>query len=142
MSSALDRLKDLTSKISSYELSRKENLIKLEKLYLSLHVNDKVDSFAELFEFKAINLSGIVLTSENLGAIQEGKYIQIIAISYDSSAVVKNKNISLAYFGRSDKIEDKLKNSIVAFVLAWRFEKSFRTLEHYNKLIKSLPKDA
>ena len=142
MSSALDRLKDLTSKISSYELSRKENLIKLEKLYVSLHVNDKVDSFAELFEFKAINLSGIVLTSENLGAIQEGKYIQIIAISYDSSAVVKNKNISLAYFGRSDKIEDKLKNSIVAFVLAWRFEKSFRTLEHYNKLIKSLPQDA
>lgn len=142
MSSALDRLKDLTSKISRYELSRKENLLKLEKLYLSLHINDKVDSFAELFEFKAINLSGIILTSENLGAIQEGKYIQIIAISYDSSAVVKNKNSSLAYFGRSDKIEDKLRNNIVAFVLAWRFEKSFRTLEHYNTLIKSLPQDA
>jgi len=142
VSSALDRLKDLTSKISRYELSRKENLLKLEKLYLSLHINDKVDSFAELFEFKAINLSGIILTSENLGAIQEGKYIQIIAISYDSSAVVKNKNSSLAYFGRSDKIEDKLRNNIVAFVLAWRFEKSFRTLEHYNTLIKSLPQDA
>jgi len=142
VSSALDRLKDLTAKISSYELSRKENLIKLEKLYLSLHVSDKVDTFAELFEFKAINLSGIVLTPEHLGAIQEGKYIQIIAISYDSSAVVKNKNSSLAYFGRSDKIEDKLRYDIVAFVLAWRFEKSFRTLEHYNTLIKSLPKDA
>ncbi len=141
MSSALDRLKDLTAKISSYELSRKENLLKLEKLYLSLHVSDKVDSFSELFEFKAINLSGIALVPENLGAIQKGKYIQIIAISYDSQAVVKNKNTSLAYFGRSDKIEDKLRYEIVAFVLAWRFEKSFRTLEHYNKLIKSLPEE-
>ncbi len=142
MSSALERLKDLTAKISSYELSRKKNLIKLEKLYLSLHVSDKVHSFTELFEFKAINLAGVILTPENLGAIQEGKYIQIIAISYDASAVVKNKNSSLAYFGRSDKIEDRLKYDIVAFVLAWRFEKSFRTLEHYNTLIKSLPKDA
>ncbi|MEA3521398.1 MAG: hypothetical protein U9R50_00320 [Campylobacterota bacterium] len=141
MSSALDRLKDLTSKISSYEVTRKENLLKLEQLYHSLHVSDKVDIFNELFEFKAINLSGIALSSDNLGAIQEGKYIQIIAISYDSEAVVKNKNTSLAYFGRSDKIEDKLRYDIITFVLAWRFEKSFRTLEHYNGLIKSLPKD-
>ncbi len=140
MSSALDRLKDLTSKITSYELSRKENLKKLEKLYNLLEISEKVDIFADLFEFKAINLSGVSLSSESLGVIQEGKYVQLIAISYDSNAVVKNKNSSLGYYGRSDKIDEALKYDIVAFVLAWRFEKSFRTLEHYNALINSLPK--
>ncbi|MEA1919259.1 MAG: hypothetical protein U9N52_05415 [Campylobacterota bacterium] len=142
MSSALDRINDLTSKISRYELSRKQNLIKLEKLFHVLHIDEKVDTFADLFHFKAINLSGIGLSAENLGVIQEGKYIQIIAISYEAKAVVKNKNSSLAYFGRSDKIEESLKNEVVAFVLGWRFEKSFRTLEHYNELIASLPTDA
>ncbi len=141
MSSALERLKNLTSKITSYELSRKQNLIKLEKLYSSLGIDEKVDTFVELFGFKAINLSGISLSEDSLGKIQEGKYVQLIAISYDSSAVVKNKNSSLGYFGRSEKVEDDLRYKIINFVLCWRFEKSFRTLEHYNTLIDSLPKD-
>ena len=139
MSSALDRLKDLTSKISSYELTRKENLRQLESLYRQLHINEKVAAFDDLFEFKAINLSGIALSAERLGVAQEGKYVQIIAISYVVDSPVKNKNSSLGYFGRADAIDEALKYDIVRFVLCWRFEKSFRTLEHYNSLINALP---
>ena len=137
MSSALDRLKNLTSKISGYEMSRKENLKLLEELYNSLHVNDKVEDFSDLFFFKAINLSGVSLKSEELGEIKKGKYLQILAISYDKDAKVKSKNISLAYFGRIEKVDEKIKNDVIAFVLRWRFEKSFMTLEHYHNLLES-----
>jgi hypothetical protein len=137
MSSALDRLKNLTSKISGYEMSRKENLKLLEELYMSLHVNDKIDDFSDLFLFKAINLSGVSLKGEELGEIKKGKYLQILAILYDKDAKVKSKNISLAYFGRVEKVDEKVKNDVVAFVLRWRFEKSFMTLEHYHNLLES-----
>ena len=137
MSSAVDRLKNLTSKISGYEMTRKENLKLLEELYKSLHVNQKIDDFSDLFHFKAINLSGVSLKDENLGEIKKGKYLQILAISYDKEAVIKSKNISLAYFGRVENVDEKLKNDVVAFVLRWRFEKSFMTLEHYHNLLES-----
>ncbi len=137
MSSALDRLKNLTSKISGYEMTRKENLKLLEELYKSLHVSDKVENFSDLFLFKAINLSGVSLKDEDLGEIKKGKYLQLLAISYDKDAVVKSKNISLAYFGRIENVDEKLKNDVVAFVLRWRFEKSFMTLEHYHNLLES-----
>ncbi len=140
MSSALDRLKNLTAQISSYELERKDNLKRLEVLHISLGINSKVASFLDLFEYKAINLSGISLSDENLGMIKEGKYAQIIGILYDGTAKVKNKNISLAYYGRAEKISEELKKDIIAFVLGWRFEKSFRTLEHYHNLLAQLPK--
>jgi len=138
LSSALDRLKHLTAKITSYELARKENLKALEALYEKLHINEKVATFQDLFAFKAMNLSGLSLQSENLGAIKEKKYVQIIAITYDNTSKVKNKNSSLGYFGRSEKIDVTLKNEIVAFVLRWRFEKSFMTLEHYHDMINTL----
>ena len=142
MSSALERLKDLTTKISSYELARKENLKRLESLYAKLHIDEKVADFAALYDFKAINLSGISLDANTLGTIKEKRYVQIIAISYDKAAKVKNKNVSLGYFGRSDKIDAQLKNDIVAFIISWRFEKSFRTLEHYHDMLSTLKKDA
>lgn len=138
MSSALDRLKNLTAQISSYELERKSNLRKLEELYQKLGVESKVERFEDLFNYKAINLSGLSLADEDLGAIKEGKYAQIIAIIYDKNAKVKNKNISLGYYGRAEKISPELKNEIIGFVLGWRFEKSFRTLEHYHKLLAEL----
>ncbi len=138
MSSALDRLKNLTAKITSYELARKENLKALERLYTTLCIDEKVASFQDLFDFKAINLSGISLNSEHLGVIKAKKYVQIIAITYDSSSKVKNKNSSLGYFGRSEKLDAALKDEIVAFVLRWRFEKSFMTLEHYHDMINTL----
>jgi len=140
VSSALDRLKNLTAKITSYELSRKENVKALERLYEALNINDKVTSFEDLFQFKAINLSGISLNSDDLGVIKEKKYVQIIAITYDKTSKVKNKNSSLGYFGRSEKLDAALKQQIIAFVLRWRFEKSFMTLEHYHGMINTLEK--
>lgn len=138
MSSALDRLKNLTAQISSYELERKSNLKKLEELYQKLGVEGKVEQFDDLFNFKAINLSGLSLSDDDLGSVKEGKYAQIIAIIYDKNAKVKNKNVSLGYYGRAEKLSSDLKNNIIGFVLGWRFEKSFRTLEHYHKLLAEL----
>jgi hypothetical protein len=141
MSSALDRLKTLTNKISSYELARKENIARLKELYTLIGIDAKVPTFEELFEFKAINLSAVSLACEDLGRIKEGKYLQILAISYDKNANVKSKNISLAYFGRVENVDTALKDSIVEFVIRYRFEKSFITLEHYHGMLETF-KDA
>ena len=138
MSKALERLKNLTAKISSYEVARKENIKLLESLYEQPGIADKVDKFSDLFAFKAINLSGVSLSDESLGEIQEGKYLQIIAIIYDKEAKVKNRNISLGYFGRVEKADPSLVHDIVTCVLRWRFEKSFMTLEHYHNMIGTL----
>ena len=94
MSSPLDRLKNLTAQISSYELERKKNLKELESLYQSMGIDKKVGIFEELFAFKAINLSGLSLSEDDLGSLKEGKYAQIIGIIYDKDAKVKNKKSS------------------------------------------------
>ncbi|MCW8896327.1 MAG: hypothetical protein OQK48_02945 [Sulfurimonas sp.] len=141
MSSALDRLKNLTNNISSYERARKDNLIILEKLFTEIGVNEKVEKFSELFDFKAINLSGASLLSENLGEIKEGKYLQVLAIGYDKDAVVKSKNISLGYFGKVENVDVELKNKIVEFIIRFRFEKSFMTLEHYHGMLEPFKKN-
>jgi hypothetical protein len=137
MSSALDRLKNLTKKISSYELARKNNLKRLEELFIELEIFNKVEEFEYLFDFKAINLSGASLLEENLGEIKEGKYLQILAIGYDKNAVVKSKNVSLGYYGRAEKVDVDLKNRVVEFIIRYRFEKSFMTLEHYHDILGS-----
>lgn len=135
MSSALDRLKNLTNKISSYETARKENLKILENLYKKIQIDKKVENFSDLFDFKAINLSGASLLSESLGEIKKGKYLQILAISYDKTAVQKSKNVSLAYFGKVESVETGLKDMVVEFIIRYRFEKSFMTLENYYDMI-------
>ena len=61
--------------------------------------------------------------------------MQILAISYDKNAAKKSKNISLAYFGRVENVESALKNRVVEFVIRYRFEKSFMTLEHYHDML-------
>jgi hypothetical protein len=141
MSSALDRLKNLTNKITSYEKVRKENMLKLKCLFEDIGVSKKVDNFEEIFKFKAINLSGASLLQENLGEIKKGKYLQILAIVYDKEANVKSKNISLGYYGKSENVESELKDNIVEFIIRYRFEKSFMTLEHYNIMLNSFSKD-
>jgi len=141
MSSALDRLKNLTNKISSYELARKGNIAILEELYIEIGIDKKVENFNDLFYFKAINLSGASLLEENLGEIKEGKYLQILAISYDKEAKVKSKNSSLAYFGRVENVDVKLKDKVVEFIIRYRFEKSFMTLEHYHNMLNNFKKD-
>jgi phosphoglucomutase len=140
MSSALERLKKLTNKISSYELARKENIKRLEELYKELGIHQKVDDFNDLFDFKAINLSGVSLQDDSLGAIKEGKYLQILAISYDKNAAIKSKNVSLAYFGRVESVDSELKDKVVEFVIRYRFEKSFINLEHYHAMLGSFTK--
>ncbi|MCX6077883.1 MAG: hypothetical protein NTW78_13495 [Campylobacterales bacterium] len=140
MSSALDRLKVLTTKMSGYEIARKENLKILEELYSEIGIDKKVENFVELFEFKAINLSGASLLSESLGEIKEGKYLQILAIGYDKDAVVKSKNVSLGYFGRVESVDMDLKNKVVEFIIRYRFEKSFITLEHYYEMLENFKK--
>ena len=140
MSSALDRLKNLTNKISSYETARKDNLIILNELFLELNLNLKVDEFTKLFNFKAINLSGASLLSENLGEIKEGKYLQILAISYDKQASIKNKNTSLAYYGKVENVDVELKDKVVEFIIRFRFEKSFMNLENYYNMLEPFKK--
>ena len=135
MSSALDRLKNLTNKISSYETARKDNLKQLELLFDELNFYEKVGEFTELFNFKAINLSGASLLAQNLGEIKEGKYLQVLAISYDKEASVKSKNTSLAYYGKVENVDVEFKDKIVEFIIRFRFEKSFMTLEHYNSVL-------
>jgi len=142
MSSALDRLKNLTNKISSYERARKENLTILENLYNDLSINKKVEEFGRLFEFKAINLSGASLLSESLGEIKEGKYLQILAIGYDKDAVIKSKNISLGYFGKVENVDVEFKDKVVEFIVRFRFEKSFMTLEHYHGMLEPFKDNA
>ncbi|MDY0123639.1 hypothetical protein FCU45_11365 [Sulfurimonas crateris] len=141
MSSALDRLKNITNKISSYERARKDNLTLLKELYNELGINEKVEEFSDLFHFKAINLSGASLLSESLGEIKKGKYLQILAIGYDKEAVVKSKNISLGYYGKAENVDAGLKNKIVEFIIRFRFEKSFMTLEHYYTMLETFKAD-
>jgi isopentenyldiphosphate isomerase len=138
MSSALDRLKNLTNKISSYELARKTNMEALKKLFSEVGIDKKVENFEDIFLFKAINLSGASLLEESLGEIKEGKYFQVLAISYDKTAKVKSKNISLAYFGRVENVDKVFKDKVVEFIIRYRFEKSFMTLEHYNGMLGEL----
>ncbi|MDQ1263361.1 MAG: hypothetical protein QG559_362 [Campylobacterota bacterium] len=140
MSSALDRLKSITNKISSYERARKENLAILEGLYKELGIDQKVSLFSDLFSFKAINLSGASLLSESLGEIKEGKYLQVLAIGYDKEAVIKSKNISLGYFGKVQSVDKMLKDKVVEFVIRFRFEKSFMALEHYYTMLDKFEK--
>jgi len=141
MSSALDRLKNLTKRISSYETARKENLKILENLYTQTGIDKKVENFLDLFEFKAINLSGASLLNDNLGEIKKGKYFQVLAISYDKTAIQKSKNISLAYFGKAENVDEKLKDMVVEFIIRYRFEKSFMTLENYYAMIGNFVTD-
>ncbi len=142
MSAALDRLKNLTNKISSYERARKDNISALKILYQDIDIDKKVEIFEDIFKFKAINLSGASLLEENLGEIKKGKYLQILAISYDKEARIKSKNISLGYFGKAELVDEELKNKIVEFIIRYRFEKSFMTLEHYNGMLKVYKKDS
>ncbi|WP_294962719.1 hypothetical protein [Sulfurimonas sp.] len=141
MSSALDRLKNLTNKISSYETARKNNMKILKNLYTKIQIDKKVENFLDLFDFKAINLSGASLLSDSLGEIKNGKYLQVLAISYDKTALQKSKNISLAYFGKVENVDSDLKDMVVEFIIRYRFEKSFMTLENYYDMIGTFSTD-
>ncbi|ADV46343.1 hypothetical protein [Nitratifractor salsuginis] len=116
---------------------RARNLERLAELYLALDIRKKVEPIEELFIYKAMNISGIGLKEEDFGEIREGKYVQVIAITYepDKNGKKKAKNISLGYFGKAETLEPSRKNQVIEFVLRWRYEKAFQNLEHYRMLL-------
>ncbi len=119
---------------------REENIIRVKKLYEKLKIYEKSPDFDNVFVYKAMNLSGIGLKEEDFGEVREGKYIQVIAITYepDKNGKKKAKNISLGYFGKAETLDYTLKNEIIEFVLRWRYEKAFQNVEHYKDLISRL----
>ncbi len=116
---------------------RDENIIRVQKLYEKLKIFEKSPDFDQVFMYKAMNLSGIGLKEDDFGEVRDGKYIQIIAITYepDKNGKKKAKNISLGYFGKAETLDNVLKNEIIEFVLRWRYEKAFQNVEHYKDLI-------
>jgi hypothetical protein len=162
MSSNLDKLKELTSKLEEklsqkqptenipqtsidtqskaifdYTQTRKNNIKKVKELYLKLGIYEKSPDFDNIFSYKAMNLSGIGLKEEDFAQIRKGKYIQVIAITYepDKNGKKKAKNVSLGYFGKAQNVKEELRKDIIEFVLRWRYEKAFQNLEHYKELI-------
>jgi hypothetical protein len=122
---------------SSGDSVREDNIKRVKTLYEKLKIYEKSPDFDNIFVYKAMNLSGIGLKEEDFAQVREGKYIQIIAITYepDKNGKKKAKNISLGYFGKAETLENTLKNEIIEFVLRWRYEKAFQNLEHYKDLI-------
>jgi hypothetical protein len=149
MTSSLDKLKALNIKLEKRlaqnallkekfaHTSRPQNIKRVKELYESLGIFEKSPDFDNLFSYKAMNLSGIGLKEDDFGEIREGKYVQIIAITYepDANGKKKAKNISLGYFGKAESVDSELKREIIEFVLRWRYEKAFANLEHYKELI-------
>jgi len=129
--------KAVKKKVFSSDKVREENIVRVKVLYEKLKIFEKSPDFSNIFIYKAMNLSGIGLKDEDFAQVREGKYIQIIAITYepDKNGKKKAKNISLGYFGKAETLDDTLKNEIIEFVLRWRYEKAFQNVEHYKDLI-------
>ena len=122
------------------EKIRMENIERVKALYDDLKIFEKSPDFDTIFMYKAMNLSGIGLKEEDFGVVRAGKYVQVIAITYepDASGKKKAKNISLGYYGKGETIDPDLKNRIIEFVLRWRYEKAFQNVEHYKVLLSKL----
>jgi len=125
-----------------FDSVRQANMERVKQLYEKLKIFEKSPDFDKVFVYKAMNLSGISLKEEDFGEAREGKYIQVIAITYepDKNGKKKAKNISLGYFGKAETLENALKNEIIEFVLRWRYEKAFQNLEHYKDLLSRVEK--
>ncbi len=135
--------KDLANEIEVDENSdpvRLDNLVKMIALYKELEIAKKAPELHKIFMYKAMNISGVGLKEEDFGEIREGKYVQIIAITYepDKNGKKRAKNISLGYFGKAETLELSFKNKIIEFVLRWRYEKAFQNLKHYKVLLGRL----
>ncbi len=122
------------------ESVRVGNIYKVAELYNELEIYKKVPDFNNIFIYKAMNISGIGLKEDDFGEIREGKYVQVIAITYepDKNGKKKAKNISLGYFGKAESLSEERKNTVIEFVLRWRYEKAFQNLEHYRLLLEKI----
>lgn len=129
---------------NTYDGVREDNMNRVKQLFYKLKIFEKSPDFENVFVYKAMNLSGIGLKEDDFGEVREGKYIQVIAITYepDKNGRKKAKNISLGYFGKGETLDNTVKNEIVEFVLRWRYEKAFQNLEHYKDLILKIEKPA
>ena len=137
--SSFERLRALTEQIATHEVSRKQNLKRLKELFTSLDIGKKHNDFETIFEYKAMNLSGISLEKQTLLTPKEKRYAQIIAITYvDDRGIKRAKNKNLCYFGRAENLHIELRKEIVEFIFRWRYEKSFHNVEHYGDMINSL----
>jgi hypothetical protein len=121
---------------------RSRNLIRLVELYAKLSIDKKAPNIKEIFIYKAMNISGIGLKDDDFGEIREGKYVQVIAITYEpgKDGKKKAKNVSLGYFGKAETLDEQKKNDVIEFVLRWRYEKAFQNLEHYRMLLERINK--
>ncbi len=120
---------------------RTYNMQRLIKLFNELEINDKCPIFDDIFSYKAMNLAGIGLKDDDFGEVRTGKYIQIIAISYEANGYgekKKAKNISLGYFGKGEGLDISKKYNIIEFILRWRYEKGFQNLDNYKHLLEKL----
>ncbi len=119
---------------------RTRNIVRMTELFTKLDINKKINNYDDIMIYKAMNISGIGLKEDDFGEIREGKYVQIIAITYepDKNGKKKAKNISLAYFGKAETLEESKKNEVIEFVLRWRYEKAFQNVEHYKLLLNRL----
>ena len=131
----IKRVEELLSSLNTTDVIRKRNYKRVYELYKELKINEKVGEFNKIFSFLAINLTGISLQKDNLGAIFPKRYVQIIAIIKVDG---KMKNISLRYFGKAEKLEESTKQKIMEFVLRWRLEKSFMNVDEYINLLNIL----
>ena len=133
--------KTVSKKVKNIQIDdksiRSNNIVRVKELYEKLKIFEKSPHFNDVFIYKAMNLSGIGLKEDDFGEVREGKYIQVIAITYepDKNGKKKAKNISLGYFGKAETLDPILKNEIIEFVLRWRYEKAFQNVEHYKELI-------
>lgn len=136
MTNVYERLNHLIDTMTSYEIDRKENKRKLSLLYSALRVDTKVESFETIFTFNAINLMGVSLQHDTLGMLHEKKYVQMLAIVPRTPHYRRNKNISLGYYGKAQTVDKKTLALIIEFVLRWRYEKTFLSLEQNKKLVE------
>ena len=134
------KLKTQNHTDATSSLLRKVNLKKIAHLYEVLKLSKNHPNFATLFNYTAMNLARIGLKDEDFGEIRERKYVQIISISYELNSDGKrvNKNSSLGYYGKAEKLDEKEKSNIIEFVLRWRYEKSFQHSDHYQRLLSSI----
>ena len=129
MDEKLSKIDLLLNNLVSYKKLRQNNKESLQRLYHKLHIDQKLDSFDELFSFTALNVTGFSLQPENFLESYPNRYVQIIAIQ-------KSRNINLRYFGRSEHLEEEIKKEIAEFILRWRLEKSFRNVDYYKELVQ------
>jgi hypothetical protein len=134
------KLQNKNTDNNTSSILREKNLKKIAKLYETLELSKKHPDFSTIFNYTAMNLAGIGLKNEDFGEIREGKYVQIISIAYELNSDGKrvNKNSSLGYYGKAEKLSEKEKSEIIEFVLRWRYEKTFQHSDHYQQLLEKL----